>query len=940
MTSHTLYDSPALAVRWDEGILHVKPCMTVKLLAQDPAMHQLACKTAKEKAWAAAEAMLDAVLVRAAAHSEAVISSTPPFEHPTPLPSFLLPSPLPSSSTLSVSSMRPRIPPMAVANRGYSADAACRSVQTLVELNSGAAVYEKLKHSLEAYVMHVLHLLTTACGADLAGSLTFMRLAHVWIHYRLAVAELQEVWVYLDRWYLAKVHAVRSIDGLAIAIMKEALLQHPWLLSQAQLGFLAALRQELEHDSNARGEIQLFTNLCSSIQVYFLRVEPDVLAAAKEFYSAAAERMWHNGDSAEEFFHQVRCFLQEGRQRVQACLEAHTMPRLEEIAQTSLLLAHGVDVLTRDFERLVREEKYDCIRLAWKFLASGMYVQLGKRCGAIFRHYILQEGAKIMRQLTTRTVEQEAFAAVKAMIALIRRGERVIETCFAENPTLFTVRMNDALTEVVQEKQTEFARQIARYLDWMIREGESDILLTAAGSTASSGGAGDDSLPRTGVVTTTTTTTTTTTSTGDASTGVSPCGEVLMYIGRIYALFPSRDIFEAFYWRDLARRLLQYQHPPRLGIERSFMQELKKTCGEETSKFEGMLNDFSVSQELSERYQAWVDDNCGAPPAPWSSEVHVDNEAEEEKEQRRWQQHRQPSRVKEAMMMAEEVEAEETLTPTSAPLHCTEVRLHILTSGFWPVESALEMLLPSPLQALSGRVQEFYRHCFADRKLVWQHQMSSAVVTCSTGAVRRQLTGTLLQAAMLLTLQEMMRTTPSATLSQVETVTVRALCERLAVDLSLPSVSGALYGLCHPKFPLLLRETAAGGTAAAASASSTLAEADRLRFNPRFALSTARCRIPFCKNPQGGEDAAADRTDADGVQATTDVLKEHAYVIEAAVVSFMKERRCLSHEELVAALPTLVRFPVTVATVKSIIERLISRGFLERSGAKAYVYAL
>ncbi|RNF11750.1 putative cullin 4B [Trypanosoma rangeli] len=939
MTSHTLYDSPALGVRWDEGIMHVKPRMTVKLLTQDPAMHQLACKTAKEKAWAAAEAMLDAVLVRAAAHSEAVISSTLPFEHPTPLPSFLLPSSLPSSSTtLSVSSLRSRIPPMNVANRGYSADAACRSVQTLVELDAGAAVYEKLKHSLEAYVMHVLHLLTTACGADLAGSLTFMRLAHVWFHYRLAVAELQEVWVYLDRWYLAKVHAVRSIDGLAVAIMKEALLQHPWLLSQAQLGFLAALRQELEHDSNARGGMQLFTNLCSSIEVYFLRVEPDVLAAAKEFYNAVAERMWHNGDSAEVFFHQVRCFLQEGRQRVQACLEVHTMPRLEEIAQTSLLLAHGVDVLTRDFERLVREEKYDCIRLAWKFLASGMYVQLGKRCGAIFRHYILQEGAKIMRQLTTRTAEQEAFAAVKAMIALIRRGERVIETCFAENPTLFMVRMNDALTEVVQEKQTEFARQIARYLDWMMREGESDVLLAAAGSTASSGAPGDDSSPRTDVVTTTITTTTT----GDASTGVPPCGEVLAYIGRIYALFPSRDIFEAFYWRDLARRLLQYHHPPRLSIERSFMQELKKTCGEETSKFEGMLNDFNVSQELSERYQAWVEGNCGAPPSPWSPELQVDNEAEEEKERRRWRQHRQSSGVREAVMMAEEVEAEETSMPTAAALRCTEVRLHILTSGFWPTESALEVLLPSPLQALAGRVQEFYSHCFADRKLVWQHQMSSAVVTCSTGAVRRQLTGTLLQAAMLLTLQEMMRTTPSTALSQVETVTVGALCERLAVDLSLPSVTGALYGLCHPKFPLLLRETAAVDTAAAAAAaaSSTLAEADRLRFNPCFAFSAARCRIPFCRNPQGGEDAAVDRTDTDGMQAATDVLKEHAYVIEAAVVSFMKERRCLSHEELVAALPTLVRFPVTVATVKSIIERLINRGFLERSGAKAYVYAL
>ncbi|RNF21523.1 putative cullin 4B [Trypanosoma conorhini] len=879
MASHTLYDPPASAVRWEEGILPVKPRMTVKLLTQDSALHRLACATAKEKAWAAAVATLDAVLVRAAAHSEAVLSAAPPFEQSTALLSFLLTASLSSSSSSSL--LRLRLPPVNAADRGYSADAACRSVQTLVELDAAAAVYEKLKHSLEAYVLHILQLLTSACDADVAGSFTFVRLAHVWGHYRLAVAELQEVWVYLDRWYLAKVHAVRSIDGLAVAIMKEALLQHPWLLSRAQLGFLAALRCEFEHDSDARGELRLFTDLCSSIEVYFLRVEPDVLATAKEFYDAAAERMWHNGDSAEDFFQQVQYFLREGRRRVQACLDAHTMPRLEEIAQTSLLLAHGADVLTRDFGRLVREEKYDCIRLAWQFLASGMYVQLGKRCGAIFRHYILQEGAAIIRQLATRTAEREGFAAVKAVIALIRRGERVIEACFAENPSLFTVRMNDALAEVMQERQTEFAQQIARYLDWLMREGESETLLAAP-----SGTGGAERSPHAGGVAAATTTTT---SEAAAAGGVSPCGEVLEYIGRIYALFPSRDIFEAFYWRDLARRLLQYQRPPRLGIERSFMQQLKKTCGEETSKFEGMLNDFNVSQELSERYQAWVEDHRDASPTPWPPEAEA------------------------------------------------EVRLHILTSGFWPKESALELRLPPPLQALASGVQDFYRHCFADRKLVWQHQLSSAVVTYSTGAVRRQLTGTLLQAAILLTLQEMMWAAP---LSAETAVTVGALCERLAVDLALPSVAGALYSLCHPKFALLLREAAARGTADAAVAASALAATDRLQFNPRFAVGAARCRIPFYRSLQGGEEASADRANADGVQGATEALKEHAYVVEAAVVRFMKERRCVGHEELVAAVPALLRFPVTMATMKCVIERLISRGFLERRGAATYAYAL
>ncbi|EKF30801.1 hypothetical protein MOQ_005376 [Trypanosoma cruzi marinkellei] len=919
MASRTLYDPPPTALQWDVGPPQEKPCITVKLLTHDAEMHRLACEKEKEKAWAVAEQMLDALLVRVAAQSENVISSTPPFEHSTSLLSFLLSS---SPSASSMSSICVRIPPVNVSNRGYAADAACRSVRTLVELDAASAVYEKLKQSLEAYVMHLLELLTTACESDGEGCLTFMRLVHVWGHYRLAVAELQEVWVYLDRWYISRMHAVRSIDGMAVAIMKEALLQHPWLLSRAQIGFLTFLRQDFKNESNVRWEILLFTNLCSSIEVYFLRVEPDVLAVAKEFYTEVADRMWHDGDSAEVFFQQVGCFLQEGRGRVQACLDANTMPKLEEIAQTSLLAVHGTDVLARDFELLVRDEKYDSIRLAWQFLALGKYVQLGKECGAVFREYILHEGVTIIRQLTSRPTDKEGFAAVKAMIALIRRGESVIEKCFAENSMVFTVQLNDALVEVLQENQTEFARQIARYIDFLMRDGESDTLVSAPTNTGGDDGGGDNSLHADATVTTNASgsdevATATASATATAAT-VPPSGGLLNYIGRIYALLPSRGIFEAIYWHDLGRRLLQYQRPRRLDVERSFIQELKKACGVETSKFEGMFNDLKVSQELNERYQAWVMGKRDDASAQWPPVMQVDNKGEEE---------------------GEEKAEEEAMSLTAEVPWNTEVNLHILTSGFWPTQSTLAVRLPSPMHLLAKCVQDFYRHCFTDRQLVWQHQLSSAVVRCSMGTVRRNLTGTLLQAAILLTLQEMMDTTPSSSSSQrTEAVTVGALCDRLAVDISIPAVTGAIYGLCHPKFSLLLREPAMGGSSAAAF--SMLDGTDRLRFNPHFAVSTMRCRIPFYNTPHSGEDVSTGRNDADGMLAVDDVLKEHKHVIEAAVVRFMKEKRCATHEDLVTAVTTLVQFPVTMATLKCVIERLIDRGFLERNGATAYTYTL
>ncbi|PWV08140.1 hypothetical protein C3747_93g36 [Trypanosoma cruzi] len=107
MASRTLYDPPPTALQWDVGPPQEKPCITVKSLTHDAEMHRLACEKEKEKAWTVAEGMLDALLVRVAAQSENVISSTPPFEHSTSLLSFLLSS---SPSASSMSSICVRIP--------------------------------------------------------------------------------------------------------------------------------------------------------------------------------------------------------------------------------------------------------------------------------------------------------------------------------------------------------------------------------------------------------------------------------------------------------------------------------------------------------------------------------------------------------------------------------------------------------------------------------------------------------------------------------------------------------------------------------------------------------------------------------------------------------------------------------------------------------------
>lgn len=942
--------------------------MTVRLPEQDPKVHQRACEKIREKAWATAVHMLDAVLVRAAAHTAAVVSSLPPFDQSASVLSLML-----SSSSSSLALLWSRLPPLNISAREYSMDLACSSVRTLVELDSSAALYDKLEHSLRAYTAHVLQELAVACDGDLKEDLTFMRLAHVWGHYRLAIAELQEVWVFFDRWYVSRTHKVRSIEGLALAIMKDALLQHSWLLQRAQAGCIASLRLDLQREGDARREVLLFTNLCTAIEIYFLRVEPEILNVVSQFFKEKADYMWRSGVSAEVFFQEVSVFLQEGRQRVHACLNEDTLPRLEEVMQTSLLADHGIEILTRDFARLIEKRNYDCIRSAWIFLASGPYVRRGKQCGVLFRHYILSEGVAIVEQLASRpSYGGEGFAVIKAIIELICRGECAIQHCFAEDSMSFTVQLNDALAEVLQKHQTEFAQQMARYVDWLLRENKGGVLMASVGE---DGGVGsrcksDTHSPFTSpsaepsaspfVV-----------AASAACSLPSSLGDVFKYIWRIYTLFPSKDIFEAFYWRDFARRLLHSRGAPNFDTEESFIQGLRKTCGAETSRFEGMLNDIKASQGLNARYRTWVAGGCenasGSSSSPPPPRMQTNNEEEEDHPQQEQQQQQQREQAGEEGNLKKrrrkETNVEEETAAEVAGLVLlnndknAEVELHILTAAFWPKQASLTIHLPAPLFSLADRIQEFYRHCFADRRLVWQHQISSAVVKCFLGTTPRQLTGSLLQVAMLLALQDMLDGGDAASISSraEETVTVAALCERLNVDASLPAVASAVLGMCHPKFCLLLRDSpnsdgggGGGGTAATLTAADvsptvalstpTIQASDRLRFNPHFTVSTTLCRIPLYGAKHHNDGVAVDKKKGEDEQTAADVMKEHVHVMEAAIVRFAKERRRVTHEELVATVPTLVRFSVTPLTIKHVIERLVNRGFLERNGPAAYAY--
>ena len=71
----------------------------------------------------------------------------------------------------------------------------------------------------------------------------------------------------------------------------------------------------------------------------------------------------------------------------------------------------------------------------------------------------------------------------------------------------------------------------------------------------------------------------------------------------IFRYLHNKDVFEAFYRRELARRLLLGRHAA-MDVERGMLRRLQSECGSGfTSRMEGMFKDMVISKELDQHFR-------------------------------------------------------------------------------------------------------------------------------------------------------------------------------------------------------------------------------------------------------------------------------------------------------------------------------------------------
>uniref|UniRef100_H2YZC1 Cullin-1 n=1 Tax=Ciona savignyi TaxID=51511 RepID=H2YZC1_CIOSA len=139
----------------------------------------------------------------------------------------------------------------------------------------------------------------------------------------------------------------------------------------------------------------------------------------------------------------------------------------------------------------------------------------------------------------------------------------------------------------------------------------------------------------------------------------------------VFRYIEDKDVFQTFYSKMLARRLVQHTSASD-DAEAQMISRLKQTCGfEYTSKLQRMFQDVDVSKNLNERFRSHI--------------------------------------------------------ASSTPLDL-DFSIQVLSSGSWPFQQSVTFSLPVELERSYQRFTNFYSQAHNGRKLSWLYQMSKGEI--------------------------------------------------------------------------------------------------------------------------------------------------------------------------------------------------------------------
>ncbi|KAI7880942.1 Cullin-domain-containing protein, partial [Lichtheimia hyalospora FSU 10163] len=299
------------------------------------------------------------------------------------------------------------------------------------------------------------------------------------------------------------------------------------------------------------------------LQLYIEEFERPYLVHTKRYFEAESAREMAAGD--------ISMFMKKAMTRLQ-----------QEIMRNNRYYR-----IVDEFKNMLVEERFEDCTLAYSLLnriPDGLQPIL-----TIYEDYVAKLGMEVLSKLGS-SIPKIPKSYVDQLLSLHTKYYGVNHGVFSSDP-LFTAAVDKAFRTIVNDNRVNPSANgpetLARYCDMMMRKSTSKK--EAASSMMSSNLEGKKKSTRRLV----------------ESDDTDP-EEKLMKMVTLFKYVEDKDIFQKFYSRMLAKRLI-YSTSSSEELEMNMINKLKEICGVEyTSKLNKMFTDISLSTDLNSTFREYL----------------------------------------------------------------------------------------------------------------------------------------------------------------------------------------------------------------------------------------------------------------------------------------------------------------------------------------------
>ena len=423
----------------------------------------------------------------------------------------------------------------------YSNEELYRGVENVCRQGKAAVLFKKLEHACHQNILNnVKEGLTRRSNSENA-VLVLESVVEAWSRWKKQLETLRSIFFYLDRSYLLHSASSPSIDEMGIRQFRTNIfLPEPFKskILQGACDLLGADRNGNEaacNDSLYRDAIKMF----HSLAVYLEFFEPRLKSESQHYYLSWAEKTVSITDLAGFVERCVKLIDREMRRCDDFGLDQTTKKSLEQYLEDILVDERQTRLLVvEDIGGLLAKDRPDTTAQLYSLLQRR---RLGDKLRPAFEAFIVKQGSEIVFD------EEREQEMVIRLLEFKKKLDLILEQSFQRHEALGHSLREAFETFINKSKRSSMTwgtdnpkpgEMIAKYVDMVLKGGTRAIRTSGVGIEDAPKAPDNENQE------------------GESEDEDIEIGKQLDHVLALFRFVHGKAVFEAFYKRDLARRLL------------------------------------------------------------------------------------------------------------------------------------------------------------------------------------------------------------------------------------------------------------------------------------------------------------------------------------------------------------------------------------------------